>query len=308
MAKFSKSTGIINLLYNHNFFRNNNGGRDEETIKKVINEAKAEEVAIVTYVVNKNIVSAKNVADIMSDCYGYSVVPSTFPETVATLPEDRFKGIDGFELDYDVVCQFHALPIMFEKDLSGRFGLVILMSDCSNVFDVENFYSQKYGIKRVDILIAEEPVLQKCITEVFKDATDSLAGLDSEEFVLDDDIQNDDASSSQAEQDTNDDAPVVKFVNKMLMDSIRMRASDLHFEPYEKKYRVRFRIDGVLKTLTPREEAVIRLRFGLMDGRCHTLEEVGSEFNVTRERIRQIEAKALRKLRHPVRSNKFKDR
>ncbi len=67
-------------------------------------------------------------------------------------------------------------------------------------------------------------------------------------------------------------------------------------------------IDSVLKTLTQREEAVIRLRFGLQDGRCHTLEEVGSEFNVTRERIRQIEAKALRKLRHPVRSNKFKDR
>ncbi len=67
-------------------------------------------------------------------------------------------------------------------------------------------------------------------------------------------------------------------------------------------------IDSVLKTLTPREEAVIRLRFGLKDGRCHTLEEVGTEFQVTRERIRQIEAKALRKLRHPVRSNKFKDR
>ncbi|MBQ0110322.1 MAG: RNA polymerase sigma factor RpoD [Oscillospiraceae bacterium] len=67
-------------------------------------------------------------------------------------------------------------------------------------------------------------------------------------------------------------------------------------------------IDAVLKTLAPREEEVIRLRFGLKDGRCHTLEEVGSEFDVTRERIRQIEAKALRKLRHPVRSNKFKDK
>ncbi|MDD4699916.1 MAG: RNA polymerase sigma factor RpoD [Oscillospiraceae bacterium] len=67
-------------------------------------------------------------------------------------------------------------------------------------------------------------------------------------------------------------------------------------------------IDSVLKTLTPREESVIRLRFGLQDGRCHTLEEVGTEFHVTRERIRQIEAKALRKLRHPVRSNKFKDK
>ncbi|MGN0114156.1 MAG: RNA polymerase sigma factor RpoD [Acutalibacteraceae bacterium] len=67
-------------------------------------------------------------------------------------------------------------------------------------------------------------------------------------------------------------------------------------------------IDAVLKTLTKREEDVIRLRFGLLDGRCHTLEEVGLEFNVTRERIRQIEAKALRKLRHPVRSNRFKER
>ena len=67
-------------------------------------------------------------------------------------------------------------------------------------------------------------------------------------------------------------------------------------------------IDAVLRTLSQREEQVIRLRFGLKDGRCHTLEEVGTEFNVTRERIRQIEAKALRKLRHPVRSNKFKDR
>ena len=63
----------------------------------------------------------------------------------------------------------------------------------------------------------------------------------------------------------------------------------------------------VLATLTPREEKVLRLRFGLEDGRSRTLEEVGKEFNVTRERIRQIEAKALRKLRHPSRSKKLKD-
>ena len=66
-------------------------------------------------------------------------------------------------------------------------------------------------------------------------------------------------------------------------------------------------INEVLSTLTPREQRVLQLRFGLEDGRSRTLEEVGREFNVTRERIRQIEAKALRKLRHPSRSRRLKD-
>ena len=66
-------------------------------------------------------------------------------------------------------------------------------------------------------------------------------------------------------------------------------------------------LSGVLNTLTDREQKVLRLRFGLDDGRARTLEEVGKEFDVTRERIRQIEAKALRKLRHPSRSRKLKD-
>ena len=70
---------------------------------------------------------------------------------------------------------------------------------------------------------------------------------------------------------------------------------------------LREQLMSVLSTLTPREEKVLRLRFGLDDGRARTLEEVGKEFKVTRERIRQIEAKALRKIRHPSRSKKLKD-
>ena len=62
-----------------------------------------------------------------------------------------------------------------------------------------------------------------------------------------------------------------------------------------------------MNTLTPREAKVLKLRFGLEDGKARTLEEVGKEFNVTRERIRQIEAKALRKLKHPSRSKRLKD-
>ena len=70
---------------------------------------------------------------------------------------------------------------------------------------------------------------------------------------------------------------------------------------------LREQLEEVMKTLTPREAKVLKLRFGLEDGKSRTLEEVGREFNVTRERIRQIEAKALRKLRHPRRSKKLKD-
>ena len=70
---------------------------------------------------------------------------------------------------------------------------------------------------------------------------------------------------------------------------------------------LREQLTEVLETLTEREQKVLRLRFGLDDGRPRTLEEVGRDFNVTRERIRQIEAKALRKLRHPSRSRKLKD-
>ena len=79
--------------------------------------------------------------------------------------------------------------------------------------------------------------------------------------------------------------------------------------PAEAAYHtlLREQLGDVLSTLTPREEKVLRLRFGLEDGRPRTLEEVGKEFNVTRERIRQIEAKALRKLRHPSRSKRLKD-
>ena len=70
---------------------------------------------------------------------------------------------------------------------------------------------------------------------------------------------------------------------------------------------LREQLEEVMNTLTPREAKVLKLRFGLEDGKSRTLEEVGREFNVTRERIRQIEAKALRKLRHPSRSKKLRD-
>ena len=78
-------------------------------------------------------------------------------------------------------------------------------------------------------------------------------------------------------------------------------------DQYANNQLLRDEIDLVLKTLTEREEKVLRLRFGLEDGRTRTLEEVGKEFDVTRERIRQIEAKALRKLKNPTKSKRLKE-
>ncbi|MBQ9899799.1 MAG: RNA polymerase sigma factor RpoD [Acholeplasmatales bacterium] len=102
------------------------------------------------------------------------------------------------------------------------------------------------------------------------------------------------------------ESPVGEEEDSSLGDFI----SDPHaLDPYEytAKMKLREELDEVLATLTEREERVLRLRFGLIDGRQRTLEEVGKEFNVTRERIRQIEAKALRKLKHPTRSKRLKD-
>ena len=83
--------------------------------------------------------------------------------------------------------------------------------------------------------------------------------------------------------------------------------SSLSPEEYTENEILKEEINEVLQTLQPREQEVLELRFGLVDGTCHTLEDVGKRFNVTRERIRQIEAKALRKLRHPSRAKKLKD-
>ena len=84
--------------------------------------------------------------------------------------------------------------------------------------------------------------------------------------------------------------------------------TDASQPPEEASYTLlREQLEDVLATLTPREQQVLRMRFGLQDGKPHTLEEVGKEFDVTRERIRQIESKALRKLRHPSRSKKLRD-
>ena len=102
------------------------------------------------------------------------------------------------------------------------------------------------------------------------------------------------------------ESPIGEEENSHLSDFIEDRNALPPVDAASKQL-LKEQIDEVLSSLTPRERQVLRFRFGLEDGRSRTLEEVGKEFNVTRERIRQIEAKALRKLRHPSRSRKLRD-
>ena len=102
------------------------------------------------------------------------------------------------------------------------------------------------------------------------------------------------------------ETPIGEEDDSHLGDVIKDESS-LSPEEYTENEILKEEIDDVLKSLQQREQEVLRLRFGLKDGTCHTLEEVGKKFNVTRERIRQIEAKALRKLRHPSRAKKLRD-
>ena len=102
------------------------------------------------------------------------------------------------------------------------------------------------------------------------------------------------------------ETPIGEEDDSHLGDFIKDESS-MSPEEYATNEILKEEIKSVLMTLQVREQEVLELRFGLVDGTCHTLEEVGKEFNVTRERIRQIEAKALRKLRHPSRAKKLKD-
>ena len=102
------------------------------------------------------------------------------------------------------------------------------------------------------------------------------------------------------------ETPIGEEDDSHLGDFIKDESS-LSPEEYATNEILKEEIKSVLETLQPREQQVLELRFGLIDGTCYTLEEVGKRFNVTRERIRQIEAKALRKLRHPSRAKKLKD-
>lgn len=201
---------------------------DEQTAKQAVASARENELSLVQYLVEKNLVPAKTVALAASEEFGDPIFDLNVfnPVTMA-------KNV----IPIDMVEKHRAIPLIKR---AGR--LSVALSDPSNLKALEEIRFNT-GLL-IDTVIVEEDKLNRFIQQLADEAEQKAFGnlgdnLDNIEAVLagdDDDITK-----------GSDDAPIVRFVNKLLLDAIKLGASDLHFEPYERTYRVRFRQDGILR-------------------------------------------------------------
>jgi type IV pilus assembly protein PilB len=209
------------------------GLTDEVSIETAINDAQTNGRSIITQLISDGIVTSRQLAEIASTEYG--------------LPLYNLKSYDSSHIpDGALSEQFILENNVFPLWKRGK-RLFVATSDPTQpaVIDKVRF---KTGLM-VDAVLVEDDQLAELIAKFSQDgnqAIDDLLGEDLENFDLDIDDGIDDIPDDQSEGVGIDDAPVVKYVNKILLDAIKSGASDIHFEPYEKKYRVRLRIDGML--------------------------------------------------------------
>ena len=204
---------------------------DEEKALATFEESLKKKKPFVSLVVENKLVASSSIALAAANEFGAPLVDIDLleidPDIVKLVKEDLIK-------------KHHALPI-FKR---GK-RLAVAVSDPTNIQALDEF---KFATSlTTDAIIVEEDKLVKNIDKALEDADGGLGDMDDEDFEDLDDLEV--AEDGPQEQDDSDvdDAPVVRFVNKVLLDAIKKGASDLHFEPYEKSYRVRFRIDGVLQ-------------------------------------------------------------
>ncbi|MEX2524701.1 MAG: type IV-A pilus assembly ATPase PilB [Gammaproteobacteria bacterium] len=206
---------------------------DEEAAQDHHQKALSKKQPFVSYLVENKLAASSDIALAASQEFGVPLLElNSFEldiDTVKTVKEDLIR-------------KHHALPI-FKR---GK-RLYIAVSDPTNLQALDEI---KFATSsNTEAILVEEDKLTKAIDKALEEMEGGLGDMEDDEFDNLDDLEvADDEKDSGAVDDTDvDDAPVVKFVNKVLLDAIKKGASDLHFEPYEKFYRVRFRIDGVLE-------------------------------------------------------------
>ena len=204
----------------------------DEDSRKYSAEARQQRKPLITFLVENRILASAALAEFCEQEYG-----------IPLLDLDAFdlNEIPQKYLNQKLIEKHHALPIYTQGHT-----LYVAMSDPTNVAALEDF-GFSFGL-HTEALLVDELKLQKAITRL-TEGEDQALGVENlnesdigELEVSDEESRLDEKNSAN----TDDDAPIVKYINKVLLDAIRKGASDLHFEPYEHKYRIRFRIDGIL--------------------------------------------------------------
>ncbi len=204
---------------------------EQEAAQEAHQAALKEKVPLVSYLVANNIVPGDKIALAASQEFG---IPLIDIENVEIDP-DVTKLVKE-----DLVKKHHSLPI-FKR---GK-RLYLAVSDPTNLLALDEI---KFAVSmNTEAILVEENKLAKAIDTALDAAEGGLDDMDDDDFDNLDDLEVAEAGPAEADDSEVDDAPVVRFVNKVLLDAIKKGGSDLHFEPYEKFYRVRFRIDGVLE-------------------------------------------------------------
>lgn len=216
------ASGLAHSLVAHSYLA-------VEEIPSLLQSAKLEGKAFTTYLVDSNIIDSQVLAQLLEREYGVSLLD---------LDTFKLEEIPANLLNEKLIEKHHALPIYVQGQT-----LYLAMSDPTNVSALEAF-SFSFGL-HTEVLLVDERQLQQALETVLENDIDALGDLNDADI---DDLEVDNSASrlEQEHKDGSDDAPIVKFVNKILLDAIKKGASDIHFEPYEFKYRVRFRIDGIL--------------------------------------------------------------
>ncbi|MGE8652634.1 MAG: type IV-A pilus assembly ATPase PilB [Acinetobacter gandensis] len=207
------------------------GHLSAEKMQAALQNAKKAKQDIVPHLIHEYQLSPRTIAETISMEFGEPVFDISTYDT-ALIIRDEFED--------KLITKHRILPIFKHRNL-----LFVAISNPTNVEAVDAI---RFGSKlNTETIIVEHDKLEKLIEQNF--AEESTFDFD-DDFDLDLEQDMADPSESNEEEATGDEAPIVKYINKLLVDAIRMGASDLHFEPYEKTYRVRYRVDGVLRTIT----------------------------------------------------------
>ena len=203
----------------------------EEKLHEASAAARKQKVPLVAYIVNEDLADSRAIAVAASHEFGVPLL-----------------DLDAIEIDIDVVRAVDQKLISKHRvlPLVKRGHRIFLgISDPTNLQAIDDIKFQTS--LRIDPVVVEQDKLEDRITKAIEAVDTSMSGLEDDDFDLENlDIAGDEDDAEEVQRDEIEDAPVVRFVNKILLDAIKRGASDVHFEPYEKYFRVRTRLDGVL--------------------------------------------------------------